>query len=98
MAVNLDDRPVDQGVFEVRILREFLEKTLEHPLLRPAPEALPYRVPFAEMGGKIPPGRADAHHPQDGFDKQPVVCSGTAGITGFTGKQWRDALPLLITQ
>ena len=55
--VNLDDRPVDERVFEIGIFRQRRENSLEHALDRPSAEALPHRGPLAERIREIAPWR-----------------------------------------
>jgi hypothetical protein len=61
--VDADDGSIDQGVFEIGIAGQYLEKTLEDAFQRPSPEALKHRVPVPEGSPKIAPGAADPSHP-----------------------------------
>ena len=84
--MNLDDRAVNERVFEIGIFRQRGENLLEDALQRPSAEALPHRTPLAERLRQIAPRRPSAHKPQHAFNEQPIVCSRAAGIA-FLARQ-----------
>jgi hypothetical protein len=96
--VHLDDCAVDQGVFEIGVLRQRFENPFEGTVERPSAEALPNREPLAERLWQIAPRRTGTHDPQHRFDKQPVVLPGPARVALLAGHQRRDAFPLPIGQ
>src|ERR1700758_246551 len=98
MLVAPDESSVDEDIFEIRVLAERLENPLPDSLLRPAPEARIDSEPLAERFRQITPRRARARNPKNRFDKEPVVTSGAARITGFARQFRRDPLPLGVAQ
>jgi hypothetical protein len=95
--MHAHDRAVDQGVFEVGLAGHDLEQPLENTSAHPAPKTLEHRVPATELIGQIPPGGTGSGHPEDSFDKQPIV-SRNAAITRLAGQKGSDSRPLFIAQ
>src|SRR3954465_13779924 len=83
MTMDLDDGGVDQGVFQVGLVRDGVEQPLPDARLHPVAEAREHAVPVAERGRQIAPGTARADHPQDGLNKQAVVLAASPRITGL---------------
>jgi hypothetical protein len=53
--MDLDDRPIDHGVFHVRLVRGSIEQALENVGLDPIPKPLEHRVPLPEQRRQIAP-------------------------------------------
>ena len=70
-----DDSGIDDQIFKVRIIR-YCREDASPVLEAPSAEATEHAVPIPERRGKIAPGRARPHDPQDAFHKHPVVASG----------------------
>jgi hypothetical protein len=96
--VDPDDGAVDDRGFEVRVIGQALEETLENTLVCPSSKAPEDRVPVAKPLGQIAPGRTRAHQPQHRLDKQPVVDRRAARVAGLARQQRRNPLPLRIAQ
>src|SRR4051795_5934464 len=79
--VDFDDGGVDQGVFQVRLVRDGLEQPLPDVRLHPVAKAGEDAVPVPERGRQIAPGTPGAHNPQHGFDKQAIVLAAAPRIT-----------------
>jgi len=91
-------RRIEKDAFKIGIVRQDLENALPHALLRPAPEAGVDGEPVAKPLWQIPPGRTGPRHPQDRFDKQPIVPRRGAGIANFARQFWRNPVPLFLAQ
>ena len=91
--MSLDDRAVNEHVFEVKLVRQRLENTLEDIGERPAAEALKDVVPVAEALRQVALGRSCPRPPEDGFETPPVVRRGDAGIDRLSGQQVLDPRP-----
>ena len=98
MLVDPDECAVDEDIFEIWIVAERLENPLPDPLLCPAPEARIDGEPLGESFRQIAQRRARASNPKNRFDKEPVVTSTAAGVTGLARQLWRDPLPLAVAQ
>ena len=98
MPVNLDDRAVDERVFEIGIVRQRGENPLEHALERPSAEALPHRTPLAKGVGQIAPWRPGAHNPQHRFNEPTIVFARPAGVAFLAGQERSNPLPLGVVQ
>src|SRR3954462_15644150 len=83
VTMDLDDGGVDQGVFQVGLVRDGVEQPLPDARLHPIAEAGEDAVPVAKRRRQIAPGTARADHPQDGLDKQAVVLAASPRITGL---------------
>jgi hypothetical protein len=55
--VDLDDRAINECVFEIRLIRQGLENPLKYSVERPSAEAFPDRKPLSEAFRQIAPGR-----------------------------------------
>ena len=65
LPVSLNDRAVDEHVFEVELVRQLVENTLEDTRKRPVAVALEHSVPVAETLRKVAP--------EEGLEKMPIV-------------------------
>src|SRR3954469_12504039 len=95
---GLDDVRVDQGIFQVGIVRDGVEQPLPDVRLHPIAEAREHAVPVPERGRQIAPGTARADHPQDGLDKQAVVLAASPRITGLAQTTRLHLRPLGVGQ
>src|SRR3954462_15069026 len=80
VTMDLDDGGVDQGVFQVGLVRDGVEQPLPDARLHPIAEAGEDAVPVAKRRRQIAPWTARADHPQDGLDKQAIVLAAASGI------------------
>ena len=88
------DRPIDDHIFEVQVIGQAIEDPFEDALLRPSPEAAPNRVPRAKVLRQAAPWVAGAGNPEDGLEKQPVICASAARAAFLAGQKRRNALIL----
>lgn len=91
--MSLDDRAVNEHVFEVELVRQRVENTLEDAGEGPAAEALEDVVPVAEAFRQVAPGRSRPDPPEDSFEKPPVVRRGDAGIGRLSGQHVFNPCP-----
>jgi len=93
-----DDRRVDHGLFQVGLIRQRIEYTLENIGFLPIAEPPERRVPVAEPLGQVALRTARAHDPQHRLRKQPVVLPATARVAWLTQTERLDLRPLGICQ
>ena len=84
--MSLDDRTVNEHVFEIELVRQRVENRLKDAGERPAAEALEDVAPVAEVLRQVAPGRTRPGPPEDRFKKPPVVRRGDAGIGRLSGQ------------
>src|SRR3954466_5015699 len=73
LLVGGDNGAVDQGVFEVRLVGQAPEDTLEDAALPPAGDPRKDAVPATKTARRVAPGSARPPPPQHRLEKQPVV-------------------------
>src|SRR4051812_3716955 len=96
--MDLDDGGVDQGVFQIWIIRDGVEQPLPDLRLHPVAKAGEDAVPVPEQGWQIAPGTAGAHNPQHRLDKQAIVLAAAPWITGLAQTTRLHLRPLGVRQ
>src|SRR4051812_19004934 len=96
--MDLDDGGVDQGVFQIWIIRDGVEQPLPDLRLHPVAKAGEDAVPVPEQGWQIAPGTAGAHNPQHRLDKQAIVLAAAPWITGLAQTTRFHLRPLGVRQ
>ena len=81
--MNLDDCPVNEGIFEVGVTTHGVEKTFEYTRLGPATEPPELAVPVAKTGRQVAPRLTGPNAPEDCLEKQPIVPGCHATIAGL---------------
>src|SRR3954453_4341265 len=98
VTMDLDDGGVDQGVFQVGLVRDGVEQPLPDARLHPIAEAREDAVPVAKQGRQITPGTAGMHNPQHRLDKQAIVLAAASGIARLAQTTWFHLRPLGVRQ
>src|SRR3954454_13868842 len=98
VAVDLHNGGVDQGVFQVGLVRDGVEQPLPDIRLHPVAKAGEDAVPVPERGRQIPPRAARADHPQDSLDEQAIVLAAAPRITGLAQTTRLHLRPLGVRQ
>ena len=88
--MSLDDRAVNEHVFEVELVRQRLENAPEDAGECPSAEALEDVFLVAEALRQVAPRRSRPYPAEDGFQKPPVVRRGDAGIGRLSGQHVSD--------
>src|SRR4051794_39123604 len=98
VAVDLHNGGVDQGVFQVGLVRDGVEQPLPDIRLHPVAKAGEDAVPVPERGRQIPPRAARADHSQDSLDEQAIVLAAAPRITGLAQTTRLHLRPLGVRQ
>ena len=98
MAVDFDDGGIDDGVFEVGLIRAGFEKPTKNAGFDPIAVSFEDRVPLAEEGRQIAPWAARTHDPQNRFDKPPIVCPAAPGVRRLAQTVRLHLRPLGVSQ
>jgi hypothetical protein len=98
VAVDLDDRGVDHGVFHIRIIREGVEEPFEDIGLNPIAIAFENGVPVAKKRWKIAPRAPRSCNPQHRFHEKPIVPTAPPGIARLAQAQHFHLRPLGVSQ
>jgi hypothetical protein len=97
MLMGTDDSAVEHQPFEIGILTEFLEQTIDQAALQPS--IIP---PFDRLKGaeirRVLSSRPGARHPKQRVDKAPIVRLRPVLALAATGDQRQNSRPLIITQ
>ena len=91
--MSLDDRAVNEHVFEVKHVQQCTEITLKDIGECKAVEALKDAVPVAEALRHVAPMRSCPRPLEDGFKKPPVIRHGDAGIGRLFGQHVLNPRP-----
>jgi len=89
---------VDHGVFVVGVGGQVLKHPLPDRLLGPAAEAPVGVLPIAEALRQVTPRSSGAVSVENRFDESAIISGGYTDISGFSGKQVLDSLPLVIAK
>jgi len=84
--VDLNDRAINERIFEVEVFAHGVEKALEYAGLGPPAKPPELAVPMAKGRRQIAPRGPGAHAPRDRFQKQEIVLCGGPGIAELTRK------------
>ena len=98
VAVDLDDAAVDHGVFEVGVLSQGSDDTIECIGLHPPAEALEDRVPFPELPRKVTSRAPGSSDPEHRLDKKPGIRPRAPKVTLPTKAVRGDDHPLKVGQ
>lgn len=91
--MDLADGGIDEDVFEVRAIRQSLEKAFPDPCQRPSAKPGVDTGPFAEAGRQVAPGRRAARLPERRLEEQSGVGAAASGQAFAAGKEMSDTAP-----
>ena len=98
MLMSADDRAVEHQPFEIGILTEFIEQTVDQAALQPAIIPPFDRLKGAEFRWQIFPSRPGARHPKQRVDKTPIIRARPVLAFAAAGDQRQNSCPLTIAQ
>ena len=81
--VRPHDGAVEKYLLKVCVLAKRGEVCLPDPFVCPAREAPEYRIPWSKGWWEITPGCPGSRHPDYRFNKQSIIGTGTATISGL---------------
>jgi hypothetical protein len=97
MLVRPHNRSIQKNFLKIRVFAKLGKKCLPDAFVRPAREAPKRRIPWPKVGREITPGSTCSCHPENRFDKQAIICTGTPTVSCFAVQHRLDSYPLVVT-
>ena len=84
--MGLDNRSVDENIFEVCFVIQGIEKALEYACFCPAVKPLEHRIPLTKLSGQVTPRCPCADPPKYRFHETPIIAARRARVASLPGR------------